>query len=104
MPITSLLAMPRSFADRPFLTALLATSLLAIAPAISTRDGQGMGTCIAHIRSERDGGGNGRVYRVTYSSPGVGCTGFVTFVVPHDQGGHQPVDDGQIYDSTDGCK
>ena len=58
----------------------------------------------AHVRSERDGGGNGRVYRINYSALGGSCTGFVTVIVPHDRSGRGAVDDGQIYDSTEGCR
>jgi hypothetical protein len=37
------------------------------------------------LRSERQGGGDGRVYRVNYVD-GAGVTGACEFVVPHDQG------------------
>lgn len=56
------------------------------------------------LRAERAGGGNGRVYRITFQADdGVGgvCTGVVTVSVPHDKGKNKPpaVDDGQNYGS-----
>lgn len=57
------------------------------------------------LRAERAGGGNGRVYRVTFlADDGLGgtCTGSVTVTVPHDKGKNKPpaVDDGQSYSSS----
>jgi hypothetical protein len=56
------------------------------------------------IRAERDGGGNGRVYRVSFSADdgqGGTCTGTVEVGVPKSmKPGNAPVDDGQSYDST----
>jgi len=57
------------------------------------------------LRAERNGDGNGRVYRITFeASDGVGgvCAGFVTVCVPHSKGKNAPpcVDDGQFYDSV----
>jgi hypothetical protein len=56
------------------------------------------------IRAERDGGGNGRVYRVHFSADdgqGGTCTGTVEVGVPKSmKPGNAPVDDGQSYDST----
>jgi len=66
-------------------------------------DGVGVGGHIAHVRAERDGNGNGRVYVITYSAARGACTGFVTIQVPHDMGSSRAVDDGQLYLSTDGC-
>ncbi len=56
------------------------------------------------LRAERSGGGNGRVYRVTFqANDGHGgvCTGQVNVCVPHSKGKHAPpcVDDGQGYNS-----
>ncbi len=55
------------------------------------------------VRSERAGGGNGRIYRIEFeANDGAGgvCTGFVTVCVPHDQGnGSECIDDGQVFDS-----
>lgn len=56
------------------------------------------------LRAEKAGGGNGRVYHITFEADdgdfGV-CTGMVTVCVPHDR---KPtttcIDDGQLYDST----
>ncbi len=55
------------------------------------------------VRSERSGGGDGRVYHVSFEATdgeGAGCTGTVTVCVPHDQGGGGCVDGGALYDST----
>jgi hypothetical protein len=49
------------------------------------------------LRSERQGGGNGRVYGVTFQvadASGNVSTGKCQFVVPHDQSGRPAVDDG----------
>jgi len=54
------------------------------------------------LRSEREGGGNGRVYMVhfTATAPGrTACSGTVRVIVP-DGGSGDAVDDGQVYDST----
>lgn len=55
------------------------------------------------LRAERQGGGNGRVYRVWFQADdGVGgvCSGYVTVCVPHDRrGGSTCTDDGQAYGS-----
>ncbi len=55
------------------------------------------------LRAERAGGGNGRVYRISFmADDGVAgvCTGSVTVCVPHDKGqGSNCIDDGQLYDS-----
>lgn len=57
------------------------------------------------IRAERAGGGNGRVYRVSFrAEDGLGgaCTGTVEVRVPKSKGRNASpaVDDGQAYDST----
>jgi hypothetical protein len=67
-------------------------------------DGDGVGTSVAHIRSERSGRGNGRVYEIEYSAFQGACGGFVHVVVPHDQSGRPAEDDGQDFDSTEGCE
>jgi hypothetical protein len=56
------------------------------------------------LRAERAGGGNGRVYRITFeATDGAGgtCVGSVAVRVPHDKGKNTPpaIDDGQIYNS-----
>ena len=57
----------------------------------------------ALLRAERDGNGDGRVYKVSFSADdghGGTCTGSVKVGVPHDQGtGKTPVDSGQSYNS-----
>lgn len=67
-----------------------------------TPDGYGVGTSTAWVRAERAGGGNGRVYRITFlAEDGQGgyCNGVVSINVPHDEK-KAAVDDGALYDST----
>ena len=66
-------------------------------------DGDGIGTSVAHIRAERSGRLDGRVYEIDYTAFGGACSGFVTVTVPHDQSGVEAVDSGQLHDSTEGC-
>jgi hypothetical protein len=69
-------------------------------------DGDGVGTSVARIRAERQGGGNGRVYVIHFTatnSGGASCDGSIQVVVPHSQDGDPAVDDGQMFDSTEGC-
>jgi hypothetical protein len=57
----------------------------------------------AALRAERSGGGDGRVYHLSFtaSSGGQSCAGAVAVCVPHDQGqGASCVDQGPLYDST----
>ena len=52
------------------------------------------------------GGGNGRVYRVSYTATnpaGAACSGYLEVTVPHSRDGRPAVDDGQNYDSSTGC-
>lgn len=69
-------------------------------------DGDGVGTSVAHIRAERSGLGNGRVYEISFEADdgrGGVCSGTVNVCAPHDQGqgqGYECIDDGQLYDST----
>lgn len=53
------------------------------------------------LRSERDGYGNGRVYRIAFTASNAAgsCSGSVTVSVPHDMA-HNAIDDGQNYVST----
>lgn len=53
------------------------------------------------LRSERAGGGNGRVYSIYFTADdGVDqCTGSVTVSVPHNKN-DSAIDDGQYYDAT----
>lgn len=69
-------------------------------------DGTGVGTSVARIRAEREGGSNGRVYKVNYTatnSAGLSCTNALTVTVPHDQSGAAAIDDGQTVNSSIGC-
>jgi hypothetical protein len=67
-------------------------------------DGFGVGTGSAKVQAERAGGGNSRVYQITFvavDDKGAECTGAVITAVPHDQGVNTLiVNDGQIYVST----
>jgi len=67
-------------------------------------DGDGTDTSVAHVRAERSGLGNGRVYKISFDADdgkGSVCSGSVNVCVPHDMGnGRECVDDGQLYDST----
>ncbi len=69
-------------------------------------DASGIGTDTASVRAERSGGGNGRVYEITFvASDGKGgeTEGNVTVCVPHDrrQCTCDCIDDGQNYDATE---
>jgi hypothetical protein len=49
------------------------------------------------LRSERQGGGDGRVYRVNFADPMTGQAGSCEFDVPHDQGpAHGAIDSGAV--------
>ena len=67
-------------------------------------DGDGVGTGVAMIRAERDGGGNGRVYHIGFEAVdtfGNVCSGEVLVGVQHRRGmQNTPIDDGPIFDST----
>lgn len=66
-------------------------------------DGEGgVGTATAHVRAERDGRGNGRVYHIAFTADdgdGGTCSGEVLIGVPKSVW-RTPVDDGALYDST----
>jgi len=65
-------------------------------------DGFGVGTDKAHVRAERSGNGDGRVYEISFSADdgnGGMCTGSVNVEVPHDEK-DIAVDSGQNFDST----
>jgi hypothetical protein len=70
----------------------------------SAPDGNGIGTSTAHVRAERLGSGDGRVYHIAYTADdgnGGTCVGVVKVCVPHDQGqGANCGDGGAIYNST----
>jgi len=69
----------------------------------TTCDGTGIGTGVAHIRAERQGSGDGRVYHIDYTAidpTGAMCDGTVAVLVPHDQSNLDAVDSGQTFDAT----
>lgn len=54
------------------------------------------------LRAERDGRGDGRVYRVAFTArdpAGAACDGAVTVAVPHDADGDAAIDSGQVVGS-----
>jgi hypothetical protein len=67
-------------------------------------DGMGLGTGTALLRVERDGSGDGRVYRVGFTATAQGgtCTGTISIGVDHDRRGLPAVDGGPLHDSTGG--
>src|SRR5262249_62079048 len=69
-------------------------------------DAEGLGTDVALVRAERDGGGDGRVYHIAFRADdpfGGSCAGTVEVCVRHDNG-HDDVcgDQGPAFDSTAG--
>lgn len=72
----------------------------------SSPDGTGVGTSTASVRAERQGGGNGRVYQITWTATdplGGACQATATVSVPHSAGPKGvAVDDGPRYDATAG--
>jgi CSLREA domain-containing protein len=80
------------------------TSVFQDEPVTHGPDATGVGTATASVRAERDGGGDGRVYHISFTATnanGGSCTGAVTVGVPHDQGPNGgPIDEGALYDST----
>jgi hypothetical protein len=73
-------------------------------PDKTAPDAEGVGLDFAFLRAERRGGGNGRMYEISFvarDDKGAEATGSVTVCVPHDRGSRQAcVDDGQLFDST----
>ncbi len=68
-------------------------------------DATGVGSSTAEVRAERSGLLDGRVYHIFFlaqDGQGGACEGSVTVCVPHDQQpGHECVDQGPLFDSTD---
>ncbi|MGD2205466.1 MAG: PKD domain-containing protein [Anaerolineae bacterium] len=65
-------------------------------------DGRGVGTSVAEVRAERQGGGDGRVYHIYFSADdghGGTCTGEVLVGVAHNKK-DAAVDNGALFDST----
>jgi hypothetical protein len=67
-------------------------------------DAAGVGTSVAQLRAERRGGGDGRVYRVSFvgdDGRGGQCEGTVTVCVPPNQKPDTScVDEGPLFDSV----
>jgi Tol biopolymer transport system component len=69
-------------------------------------DGQGLGSSTAEVRRERKGSGNGRVYHIYFTADdghghGGACSAEILVGVPKSRN-RDAVDDGPLYDSTDG--
>ncbi|MBZ5640837.1 MAG: hypothetical protein LAO51_19030 [Acidobacteriia bacterium] len=81
--------------------------LLSVGSGNTCPDGAGVGTEVASLRAEREGGGDGRVYYVSFlaaDGTGATCTGTVTVCVPLDQGaGRNCGNQGPLVDSTGPC-
>ena len=63
----------------------------------------GIGSSVAQIKAERDGKGDGRVYRIQFEATdplGNACQGEVTVCVPHDRGKGNCVDSGALAPSS----
>jgi VCBS repeat-containing protein len=77
-----------------------------VGTGIHSPDGKGIGTSTAWVRAERDGGGNGRVYHISFTATdkqGGSCSGKVRVAVPHDQDPPidlDAIDGGPLYNST----
>ena len=71
-------------------------------------DAAGTGTDTALLRSERNGGSDGRAYHVSFRAEdgqGGECTGTVSVCHAHDQGqGEECIDQGPLFDSTGPCE
>ncbi|HEV2852563.1 MAG TPA: SBBP repeat-containing protein [Thermoanaerobaculia bacterium] len=68
---------------------LRATGVRQDEPLQGAQNAFGIGTSSVQLRADRAGGGDGRVYRITFEASdgnGGACTGTVTVCVPHDQG------------------
>jgi len=66
-------------------------------------DGSGVGTDTAQVRAERDGGGDGRVYHISFTADdgnGGTCTSTVVVAVPSKGSETGAVDQGPLFDST----
>lgn len=66
-------------------------------------DASGLRTATARLRASRAGGGDGRVYHLSFEArdqQGASCTGAVTVCVPHDQGKRTCGDGGPLFWST----
>lgn len=65
-------------------------------------DAEGLGTSSPKVRAERDGGGDGRVYAISFTADdqrGGQCAATVNVSVPHDAA-RPAIDSGQIYNSV----
>lgn len=67
-------------------------------------DATGLGGPSIHLRAQRDGNGDGRVYHVSFTATDAAdgaCSGMVTVNVPKSQGKNgAAIDGGPLYDST----
>ena len=76
------------------------------ATGLGTAEGIAAGTAALRVRASRAGGGDGRIYHLTFTATdpqGASCTGTVTVCVPHDCGKRSAcVDGGPLVDSYGG--
>ena len=72
-----------------------------VCPAVT-----GVGTATASLCAERNGGGDGRVYHISFRATdgrGDQCTGEVTVCVPHDEAPGDCGDQGPVFDAAKPC-
>jgi hypothetical protein len=83
--------------------AITVTGVRQDEPLQGTANATGIGTPSVQLRADRDGKGDGRVYRLSFTArdpQGASCTGTVAVCVPHDQGrGTTCGDGGGLFDS-----
>lgn len=89
--------------------AITITGIRADEPADAIGDGStgpdasGVGSDTAHVRAERSGTGDGRVYHLAFQASdevGGSCTGTVQVSVPLSSGFGPAIDGGALYDAT----
>ncbi len=81
---------------------LTVTGITQDEPASAGGDARILSPTAVQLRAQRDGSGDGRVYRIAYTltdSFGLSCTGVVRVGVPHDERGAAAVDSGGAYNS-----
>lgn len=70
---------------------------------VGTPDASGIGTATARVRADRKGGGDGRVYHLSFTAmdiDGASCSSTVTVCVPHDRRGATCGGGGALIDSV----
>ena len=74
---------------------------IVLGPDLTSPDADGVGTSLARVRAERNDGGDGRVYRISFraSDGSASCSGTVRVGAPATKGG-TAIDSVLVYDST----